>query len=463
MLNNLEVQPLADSFHGHLIRPVDPEYDEARALWNGMIDKKPVLIARCQGVVDVVNAVNFAREQGLTVAVRAGGHNVAGLASADDSIMIDLSKMRAVYVDPKTRTARVEGGATWGDVDRETQLFGLATPGGIISTTGVAGLTLGGGFGWLSRKHGLTADNLLSADVVTAGGELLKASSTEHPDLFWAIRGGGGNFGIVTSFEFQLHELGPEVLYGPTVYRLEDAPEVLRHYREFMRTAPNECTAYLDFLTAPPLPFLPEEIHGTKVLSVIQLYAGSVAKGEELLRPLREFGNPVGDGVAPTPYATAQSIVDPLYAKGASNYWKSHNLTALSGEIIDTLIGCAMKLPTPQSDILIHQLGGAINDLAPDAISYPHRNIEFIATPGGRWEDRTKGEAYIAWVRECHDALAEHAATGVYVNFLSHDESEDRLRAAYGDNAERLRKIKAKYDPDNFFHVNQNIEPAGGA
>ncbi len=452
------LEAFARSLHGELLGPGSDSYEQARRLWNAMIDKRPALIARCTGAADVIAAVNFAREHGQTVAVRGGGHNVAGLASVDDGIVIDLSLMRAVHVDPAARTARVQGGATGGDLDHETQAFGLATPSGIISTTGVAGLTLGGGFGWLSRKHGLAADNLLSVDVVTAAGEFVTASKDDRADLFWGIRGGGGNFGIVTSFEFQLHDVGPQVLFGPTVYRLEDAPDVLRHYRDFMRTAPNTCTAYLDFLTAPPLPFLPEEAHGTKVLSVIQFYTGGVQEGEDVFRPLREFGDPVGDAVAPTPYTTIQSISDPLYTKGARNYWKSHNFTALSDEIIDTLVACAAKLPTPQSDILIQQLGGAINDFAPDAAAYPHRETEFVVTPGGRWEEPVHDDSCVAWVRACHDALGEYVPAGVYVNFLSQGE-EGRVRAAYGDNYERLVDLKTKYDPDNFFRLNQNIEP----
>ncbi len=458
-MNEAIMEPFETSLRGELLRPESDGYEEARGLWNGMIDRKPALIARCTGVADVIEAVNFARENGLTAAVRGGGHNVAGLASVDDGIMIDLSLMRAVHVDPEARTARVQGGATWGEVDHETQAFGLATPSGIVSTTGVAGLTLGGGFGWLARLYGLAADNLLSADVVTAEGELVKASEDENADLFWAIRGGGGNFGIVTSFEFTLHEVGPEVLFGPTVYWLEDAPEVLHRYREFAREAPDECCVYVDSLMAPPLPFLPEEAHGTKVVFVVQFYAGEVEEGEEILRPLREFGDPIADAVAPSPYAAAQSIFDPLIPKGARYYWKSHNLTGLADEIIDTLVESATKLPTPKSDILIHQLGGVINDRAPDATAYPHRNIEFVVTLGGLSEEPAQDERCIAWARESHAALAEHVSAGVYVNFLSHDEGEERLRSAYGDNAERLRKIKARYDPDNFFRRNHNIEP----
>jgi FAD/FMN-containing dehydrogenase len=458
-LTEATLERFETSLRGELLRPESDVYDEARQLWNAMIDKRPALIARCTGVADVIEAVNFARENGVAVAVRGGGHNVAGLASVDDGLMIDLSLMRAVHVDPEARTVRVDGGALWGDVDHETQAFGLATPSGIISTTGVAGLTLGGGFGWLARKYGLAADNLLSVEVVTAEGEFVKASEQENEDLFWAVRGGGGNFGIVTSFEFRLHAVGPEVLFGPTVHRLEDAAEVLRYYREFTRGAPKECTVYADFLTAPPLPFLPEEVHGSKVLFLIQCYAGDMKEGEEILRPLREFGRPIADAVAPTPYAEAQRRSDPLYPKGGRYYWKSHNLATLSDEVVNALAGCAATMPTPLCDILIQHLGGCIGKLAPDATAYPHRDAGFIVTLGGRTERPAEDEQCIGWARKCHTQLGEHAAAGVYVNFLGHDESEERLRAAYGDNAERLRRIKTRYDPRNFFRSNHNIEP----
>jgi FAD/FMN-containing dehydrogenase len=447
------------SLRGELLRPDSDGYEEARVLWNAMIDIRPALIARCTGVADVIEAVKFSRENGLAVAVRGGGHNVAGLASVDDGLMIDLSPMRAVHVEPEARTARVQGGALWGDVDHETQAFGLATPSGIISTTGVAGLTLGGGFGWLARRHGLAADNLRSAEVVTANGELVKTSADEEPDLFWAIRGGGGNFGIVTSFEFQLHEVGPEVLFGPTVYRLEDAADVLRHYRAFADAAPDACTVYPDFLTAPPLPFLPEEVHGTKVLFLIQLYAGSVEQGEEILRPLRDFGDPLADAVAPTRYAEAQRRSDPLFPKGGRYYWKSQNLAGLSDEIIDILTDCAATMPNPLCDILIQQLGGRIGEPASDATAYPHRDAGFVVTLGGRAERRAQDEQCIAWTRESHAQLGGHAAAGVYLNFLGHDEGEERLRAAFGGSAERLRQIKKRFDPENFFRGNHNIPP----
>ena len=447
------------SIRGDLLRPESVGYEEVRGLWNAMIDLRPALIVRCRDAADVIEAVEFARTHGLLPSVRGGGHNVAGLASVDDGIMIDLSLMRAVDVDPEAGRVRVQGGATWGDVDRETQAFGRATPSGIISTTGVGGLTLGGGFGWLAREYGLAADNLLACDVVTAAGDLVEASSRENPDLFWALRGGGGNFGVVTSFEFQLHEVGPEVVFGPTVYRLEDAAEVLRHYRAFASEAPDACTVYADFLTAPPLPFLPAEVHGSKVLFVIQFYAGDTADAEEILRPLREFGDPLADAVAPTRYAEAQSRSDPLYPEGGRYYWKSHNVTALSDEAIDTLAVCAAAMPTPLCDILIQQLGGRIGDVAPDATAYRHRDAGFVVTLGGRAERPADDDRCIAWANDCHAQLGEFASSGVYVNFLSHDESEERLRAAFGDNVERLRKVKSRYDPENFFRRNHNIEP----
>jgi FAD/FMN-containing dehydrogenase len=451
------IEAFEEKLRGQLILPQNEDYDEARAVWNAMIDKKPALIVRCLGVADVIEAVRFARENDLLVAVRGGGHNIAGVSVCEQGLMIDLSPMRAVHVDPKAQTARVQGGATFAEVDHETQAFGLAVPNGVVSTTGVGGLTLGGGFGRLSRKYGLTADNLLSADVVTADGALITASANENSDLFWGIRGGGGNFGIVTSFEFKLHEVGPEVLFGPIVYRLEDAAEVLRHYRDFAINAPNECSIWADFLTAPPLPILPEAVHGTKVLFVVPFYAGNLQDGEALLKPLRQYGEPIADAVAVTPYAAAQRALDDLYAKGARNYWKSHNFTELSDAALDTIVAYARKLPTPQSDILISHLGGVINDVAPEATAYPHRDITFVVSPGGRWEDPAQDNAPIAWVRQCIEALTPHATGLTYVNFIA--ESAGREQEAYGPNYDRLVKLKKKYDPTNLFRLNQNISP----
>ncbi len=458
LLDPKNVAELATRLGGTLLTSGDPDYDPARRIWNAMIDKRPAIIARCSGNADVAAAVRFAREHDLLVSVRCGGHSVAGNSLCDGGLMIDLSPMNGVDVEATARRARVQGGATWSDLDRETQKLGLATPGGIISTTGVAGLTLGGGFGWLSREHGLAADNLLSAELVTTEGSTISASATENPDLFWGIRGGGGNFGVVTSLEFALHEVGPQVLFGPTIYQLEDARDVLKHYRAFVRELPNECSVYVDLLTAPPLPFLPAEMHGTKIISVIQFYAGDTEEGERVLEPLREYGDPIADAVAPTPYTTAQNISDALYEHGARNYWKSHNLTSLTDETIDALVESAGRLPTPQSDILIHQLGGAIGDVAPDATAYPHRDTLFVVTPGGRWGDPSEDEACIGWVRDCYDALAPHATGTTYVNFVT--EHEGREREAYGPNYNRLVELKQKHDPSNFFRLNQNIRPA---
>lgn len=450
-------ETLSGSMRGELIDRGHPAYDEARTVWNAMIDKRPAFIACCRGVADVIEAVDFARQHSLAVSVRGGGHNISGASVCDDGLVIDLSAMRSVRVDPVSRTARVGAGATWADVDHETQKFGLAVPSGVVSTTGVAGLTLGGGLGRLSRKHGLTADNLISADVVTADGRLLTATSTQNSDLFWGIRGGGGNFGIVTSFVFALHNVGPEVLFGPVVYRLDDAAEVLANYREFAVSAPGECCVWVDFLTAPALPFLPEDAHGTKVVFVAPFYTGDIETGEELLKPLRTFGEPLADAVAVTPYKTAQSALDELYSAGARNYWKSHNFTRLPDTAIDTIVEFAETLPTAQSDILISHVGGAINDAAPNATAYPHRDTQFVITPGGRWTSPTPDDQPIAWVRSCYDALADHGSGSSYVNFIA--EREGREHEAYGPNYERLIEIKNKYDPTNFFSHNQNISP----
>lgn len=458
-INETAVEVFRQRFRGTLLRPGDESYDDARSVWNAMIDRKPALIAQPTGAADVMSAVDYAREHDMLVSVKGGGHNIAGNAVCEGGLMIDLSEMDNVRVDPEERTVRVGPGATLGDMDHETQAFGLAAPGGVVSTTGVAGLTLGGGFGWLSRKYGLAIDNLLSVDVVTADGELICASEDDHEDLFWGIRGGSGNFGIATSFEFDLHDVGPEVLFGPTVYRYEDAPDVLRHYREFARDAPRECCVWVDSLTAPPLPFLPGQYHGTKVLSVVSFYAGDIADGEEVLAPLREYSDPIGDAVGPTQYTAVQSIFDDLYAAGARNYWTSQNFEELTDEVIDTVVEYAERTPTPQSDILIHQVGGAINNIASDATAYPHRDAEFIVSPGARWEDPANDDNCIAWARESRDALTEHATGGMYVNFIS--EREGREQAAYGDNYERLVELKNKYDPENLFQMNQNVKPTG--
>lgn len=456
-LQEKAIETFQGKLHGELITPDNERYDEVRTIWNAMIDKQPGLIALCLGVADVIEAVNFAREHELLLAVRGGGHNVAGHAVCEGGLMVDLSLMNAVQVDPETQTTVVQGGATFADVDHETQAFGLAVPNGVVSTTGVGGLTLGGGFGRLSRKYGLTADNLRSANVITADGNLITTSAEKNPDLFWGIRGGGGNFGIVTAFEFDLHKVGPDVLFGPIVYRLEDAPEILRNYRDFAMNAPYACSVWADFLMAPPLPFLPEAVHGTKVLFIAPFYAGDLQEGESLLKPLREFGDPIGDGVARIPYLAAQRALDGLYAKGFRNYWKSHNFVDLSDAALDTIVERAGSLPTPQSDILISHLGGVINEIPPDGTAYPHRDIEFVVTPGGRWKDPTQDAETIAWVRESHDALTAYATGRTYINFIA--EESGREQEAFGPNYDRLVRLKNKYDPKNLFRLNQNITP----
>ncbi len=458
MLDNGAVDALATEMRGPLVRPGDETYDAARAVWNGMIDRRPLLIARCVDVADVQAAVNFGRDAGLPVAVRGGGHNIAGTGVCDDGLVIDLSQMNGVTVDPKARTARVQGGSLLGDMDRATQAHGLAAPGGVVSTTGVAGLTLGGGFGWLSRLHGLAADNLLAVEMVTADGTRVTASADENAELFWAVRGGGANFGVVTVFTFRLHPVGPEVLFGPTVYRLDDAVEVLRHYAQFAASAPRNCCVWADLLTAPPLPFIPDEYHGTKILTLMQCYAGDLSEGERVLAPLRGFGQPIADIVGPMPVTAAQSLLDETYAHGARNYWTSRNMSALSDGMIDGLVSLAGTMPTPQSDILISQLGGAINDVPVDATAYPHRDVAFVASPGARWTDPAQDDVCLAWIEDCRRVLAAHGTGGAYVNFIA--EPAGRERDAYGANYARLAELKKKYDPGNLFRSNQNVRPA---
>ena len=445
-------------FRGQLIRAGEPGYDEARAIWNAMIDRRPALIARCAGAADVIRCVKLAGEHGLRVAVRGGGHNIAGNALCDDGLVIDLSGMRHVRVDPARRTAQVGPGATLSDFDREAQAFGLATPLGINSTTGVAGLTLGGGFGWLSRKHGLTIDNLASADVVTANGELVTATEKKHADLFWGVRGGGGNLGVVTSFEFRLHKVGPEVLSGLIVHPFAAAKDVLHYYRSFVAEAPTELTVWIVLRKAPPLPFLPTSVHGNEVLVVAVCYAGPIRKGKQVLKPLRAFGMPIADVIGPTPYAGWQQAFDPLLTPGARNYWKSHNFAQLSDGAMSAILDYSGRLPSPQSEIFVAHMGGASNAVGPDATAYPHRNVDFVMNVHTRWEDRSQDSTCVAWAREFFNATAPFATGGVYVNFVS--EGEDRVQAAYGSNYDRLGRLKRQFDPDNLFSVNQNVRPS---
>ena len=455
-----DLDALRSRMRGPVLLPGDTGYDEARRIWNGMIDRWPALILRCAGAADVVQAVRFARRQGeLLLSIRGGGHNIAGSAVCDGGVMLDLSPMSSVRIDPARRRARVEPGVLLGDFDKEAQAFGLATPLGINSTTGVAGLTLGGGFGWPSRKHGLSVDNLLSADLVTAGGDLLHASAEENPELFWAIRGGGGNFGVVTSFEFHLHSVGPDVLAGLIVHPFARGGQLLRAYREIVARAPDELTCWVVLCKAPPLPFLPASVHGTDILVFALCHVGDLDAGRQAVAPLRALGTPIADLVGPQPFVGFQAAFDPLLAPGARNYWKSHDFAALSDGAIDTILAHAGRLPSPQSEIFIAHLGGATRRVPIDATAYARRDTEFVMNLHTRWDDPAQDRDCIAWAREFFAATAPFATGGAYVNFLTQDEAE-RVEAAYGSNHARLARLKARYDPDNLFRLNQNILPA---
>lgn len=449
---------LRNRAHGALISPDHAQYDEARGIWNAMIERHPAGILRCADPDDVIAAVNAARESRMPLAVMGAGHNVAGKALCDDGLVIDLSPMNAVEVYGENRLARAQAGATLADFDAATQAEGMATPLGVNSTTGIAGLTLGGGFGWLSRLHGLTIDNLLAVDLVTAAGEKIRVSEREHADLFWAIRGGGGNFGVVTAFEYRLHPVGPEVLAGPIVFPGSTAGEVVRFVRDFHRSAPDEVAAWPFLRKAPPLPFLPEDVHGTDVVILPVFFAGSPTAGEEALAPLREFGSPIADAVGPVPYAQWQQAFDPLLTPGMRNYWKAHNMASLPDEAIDTAVDYAHRLPGPHCEMVFIRLGGAVNRVAPDATAYPHRDSEWIWDLHMRWEDESQDHEMIEWARGFAEAMAPNSTGGAYVNLISEDSGEETR--AYGRNYARLAELKARYDPENLFRINQNVVPA---
>ena len=451
-----------DRFRGQLITADNADYDTARAIWNGAVDRRPRLIARCSGSADVASAVFFARAHDLEIAVRGGGHNVAGTAVCDDGIVIDLSTMRSVSVDPASRTAVVQGGALWGDVDHETQAYGLATTGGIVGHTGVAGLTLGGGMGWLMRKHGLTVDNLLAAEVVNADGSIVRASADEHPDLFWALRGGGGNFGVVTSFRFALHPLGPTMVAGPVFWAAEDTIEVLRFYRDFVAGAPDELGTVVRLGTVPPFPGISEDLHFRPAIAVASCYAGDVEEGERALRDLRRFAAPLVDLVEPKPYVAHQRAIDETVPHGWHYYWKATSLTGLSDAVIAVVADHAYAASSPRSYAVMFHMGGAVSRIPHAATAYAGRDVAHNIVIEGVWLPQESDEhatAETAWARGFLDALEPHRK-GVYVNFLDSDDDTSRVREAYGDRIfRRLAKVKAEYDPDNAFHHNKNIPP----
>lgn len=456
-----ELDSFAAQISGGVIAVDHPDYEEARKIWNGMVDRRPALIARCRNEADVQAAVRFAAQRRMLVSVRGGGHHIAGNAVAEGGLMIDLSGMRGVRVDAQRRTAMVEPGALLGDLDREAQAHGLAVPLGINSTTGVAGLTLGGGFGWLTRRHGLAIDNLLSVRVVTADGQVRVASASSEPELFWALRGGGGNFGVATSFEFQLHPVGPEVYSGLVVYPFAQARQVLRAWRDFCAKAPDELSVWTVMRKAPPLPFLPESVHGQEVVIFALVWCGELSKGEQAVAPVLGFGEPVGSALGPTPYAGFQTAFDPLLAPGARNYWKSNNFKTLSDAAIEMLIENAGKLPGPACEIFVAQVGGAMGRVKAEDTAFTGRDASFIMNVHGRWSDPAEDDKVRNWARGVFQQAAPHATASGYVNFLTEDEA-GRVAESYGINYPRLQAAKRRFDPDNLFRMNLNIAPAKG-
>jgi FAD/FMN-containing dehydrogenase len=453
------------AFQGPQFRSGDDGYDEARAIYNAMVDKRPALVARCSGVADVIDAVNLAREKRLPLAVRCGGHSVAGNGVCDGGVLIDLSGMKGVHVDPDARLARANAGVLWGEFDRETQLFGLATPGGRMTTTGLGGFTLGGGYAWLSTKHGLACDNLVSAQVVTADGRVVTASEEENADLLWGLRGGGGNFGVVTSYEFALHELGPIVMAGLAVHPMAAGRDVARAWRDWVENeAPEEVCTGLGILRAPPEPFVPPEVQGQPILGILVMYAGHPDDGERILRPLKEtIGPPAVDLIDRIPYTAFQAIVDPFSPKGWLNYHRGVHLASLPDEAVDAYVDHGSRVGSPMSQMILFRHGGAISRVPEDATAASYRDAPYMWHPIAAWSDPADTEREIAWVRDSSAAMEPFASGGVYLNF-EQDEGEQHVRAGYGpDKFARLVALKDKYDPGNLFRINQNIPPSRAA
>jgi FAD/FMN-containing dehydrogenase len=459
MKKNFDIAWLASTLKGQLIQPGDSNYDESRKIWNAMIDRKPALIVQVANANDVLSSIKFAVAKKLDITIRGAGHNIAGNCICEGGLMIDFSAMKKTTVDVAKKIAFVEPGATLKDFDAEVQKHGLATPVGINSTTGIAGLTLGGGFGWLTRKHGFTVDNLLSAEVVTVDGKKLKASEKENTDLFWAIRGGGGNFGVVTQFEFKLHPVGPEILAGLLVFPFKEAKSILKQYRDFIQTTPPEFNVWVVMRKAPPLPFLPDDVHGKEVVVLAIAVIADLEKNIKLIDSLRGFGKPVGEFIDRMPYINWQQMFDPLLTPGARNYWKSHNFVELKDGAIDSMIEYAGKLPSPHCEIFLTYLEGKSNSVPPNSMAYSSRDLKYILNVHGRWDDAKEDKECINWARDFFDATLKFASSGAYVNFMT-EEEKDRVAKAYGPNYNKLVEIKKKYDPDNLLKHNQNIKPA---
>jgi FAD/FMN-containing dehydrogenase len=461
-MGGLDIAGLQDGFRGELLRPEDPGYEDACKVWNGSIDRYPALIARCAGVADVIATVGFARDTGLLVAVRGGGHSYPGLSVCDGGIVIDLGLMKGIRVDPHSRTVRAQAGVLLGELDRETQAFGMAVPSGIVTHTGLSGLTLGGGINWLQRKYGLTIDQLLSVDLITAEGEFVKASASENPDLFWGVRGGGGNFGIVTEFEFCLNPVGPTVLAGPIFWPMEDSPNVLRFYREWIADAPDELMTIVTNRKAPPLPFVPQVLHGKLVVGVTCCYAGPVEEGEQAVKPLKEFGSPVLDLCVPKPFLAHQAMFDPSFPHGRWYYIRSCDVAQLTDEVIDITVDYGLQINSPFTALTLWQLGGAVARVGEEETAFGGRSAGHTFNIGGITETEEGFEEERQWARNFWSAL-EPYHTSVYVNFLM-EEGEERIRQAYGAKKyDRLKALKLRYDPDNLFRLNQNIRPTATA
>ncbi|WP_458209129.1 FAD-binding protein [Haladaptatus sp. NG-SE-30] len=462
LLDEGDVSSFSESFGGRVISPSDEDYDDVRAVWNGMIDRYPALVARCTGVADVIAAVDFARENDLLVSVRGGGHNVAGTAVCNGGLVIDCSPMTGIRVDLDTQTVHAQAGVTWGELDRETQVFGLATPGGVVSTTGIAGLTLGGGLGWLRCKYGLSIDNLRSVDIVTADGEFLTACGTENRELFWGIKGGGGNFGVVTSFEYRLHPVGPEVMFAGAMYPLETARDILPAWREYMADAPEEVTAEAAFWSIPEVPDFPEETHGEPIVALLAVHCGSVETGRRVLQPLREFDDPLIDLSGPTPYIQVQQMFDPFLPEGELNYyWKSIELDSLDDEVIDAVVTAAENRPSPQTIMPVWHLGGEMKRVGPTKTAYGDRSTTYLLSIDSTWDDPADTEENIAWTREVWADMHRFSDGSLYLNFPGfNEEGEELVRAATGEqNHERMVALKDEYDPTNRFRMNQNVTP----
>ncbi|EPC03296.1 FAD-linked oxidase [Litchfieldella anticariensis FP35 = DSM 16096] len=454
VLNRLKMQ-----LQGPLYTPGDAGYEESRRLWNAMIDRKPAIIVRCLGTADVMAGVRFAREHNLLLCIKGGGHNIAGLAVADGALMLDLSLMRGVWVDRESRIAHAQAGCVLGDVDRETQLFGLAAILGFVSTTGVAGLTLGGGFGYLTRRWGWTVDNVTGMDVVTADGRLVHASRDEHADLFWGLRGGGGNFGVVTGFDYRLYDVGPEVIGGIVAWPASEAPAVLELYRTLAEQAPPELTLVALMRRAPPAPWLPAERHGTPIVALLACYSGKPEEGEEVVAPIKSFGNPIGDVLVRRPYAQMQTLLDATQPKGRRYYWKSEYLPRIEPSLCEKAIEHASNVRSPHSSVILFQLGDVLNRLDDDHSPVGNRDARYVLNVAGSWEQPDDDQANIEWARNAWNDMKSFSTGGTYINFLTEDEGAERVEAALGSALQRLGEIKSRWDPQNLFRINRNVRP----